>query len=205
MVQPPPMPTAWWSMRDTTPANRGPRAFRGPCLYLGLMLLGPATARAEGPTVTVQGATVHGSMYLDVPPQRFIDALQDPAWEGRVGANGTTAEIKGRIGPCQHVAYVAPNPILTATYELERCPRPDGWESSHLTSNAFHAYHSRWRAVPEGTGARVTYEVTMDVSLWVPDSFVRGATRKSLGKMLERMVAWAAQTPAEVPAAPPAP
>lgn len=155
-----------------------------------ILLLAAGLALADDPSAVVEGSVVRGTAVLAVPPQTIIAQLSDPSWAGEVSGSNTQARVVSVLGPCQHVAYVSPNAILEARYELKRCPTADGWDDTLITSNAFSAYHATWRAVPEGEGARVTYEVDLSTSLWVPDSLVRGETRRSVLKMMRAMATW---------------
>lgn len=156
------------------------------------LLLATSLSLAGEPAAVVEGDVVRGTARLAVPPQRFLDALRDPTWEARVSGSSTTAEVKGRDGACLHVAYVSPNPVVKAAYEVRRCPVPNGWQSTLLASNVFEGYRAAWHAVPDGDGAQITYEIELSTSLWVPNSLVRGETRKSVLKMMRAMAAWSA-------------
>lgn len=157
---------------------------------MNLLLLLASLALAEDPSAVVEGTVVRGTALIAVSPARFLAQLEDPAWESRISGSGTRVEVKGRAGDCLDVAFVSPNAILEARYELRRCPQPDGVRSTLLTSNAFSAYTSRWRASTEGAGARVTYEVDLTTSLWVPNSLVRSETRRAVLKLMRAIAAW---------------
>lgn len=161
------------------------------------LLLTVGAALAEEPTVTVDGATVRGSAVLEVPATRFLAALRDPAWEGQVAGDGTEAHITGSEGGCQIVSYSSPNSVATATYVLRRCPTADGWESSLVRSNTFTAYRSRWTVTPAARACRVSFEVELSVSAWVPDSLVQSQTVQSIQRRLQALQAWASGQPKE--------
>lgn len=156
-----------------------------------MTLLAIGLALANDATVTIEGTLVRGSAHLEVPPQRFIAQLGDPGWESTVSGTATRVEVKGRAGDCQLLALVSPNAVMDATYEVRRCPTADGWQSTLITSNVFSTYRSSWKAVPEGDGSRVTYEVDLTTSLWVPGSLVRSEIRRSVLQMMHRVVDWA--------------
>lgn len=155
---------------------------------ISLLLL--VAALADEPTATVDGGKVIGSAHLNVTPDKVIAALGDPAWEHRVSGSTTTSNVLAREGTCHNVAYVSPHPIFEANYDLRRCAVADGWSVTLLRSNAFSTYKARWKAVPEGTGSRLTYEVDLDTSLWFPDSLVRGEMKKSVLKMMKAIAGW---------------
>lgn len=155
------------------------------------LLLLLALAHADEPTALIDGTTVRGSAHLEVPPARVLAQLQDPVWESSLSATGTRVEVKGRTGECQHLALLSPNPVVDASYEVRRCPTEDGFQSTLITSAVLATYRARWRALPEGEGSRITYEVDLSSSLWVPETLVRSETRRSVLKMMTTMVAWA--------------
>jgi hypothetical protein len=150
-------------------------------------------ALAQDLDVVVDGDVVRGTAHVDVTAVRFLTELKDPGWIGRMSGTGTTAEVLGKDGDCLRVAYVSPNLILTARYTVKRCMTSDGVRISLIESNTFSAYETTWRVVPEGEGARITYEVDLTSSLrWVPNSLVRSETRRSIHKTLKQLVKWAA-------------
>ena len=156
-----------------------------------MLLMSLSLALAADPTVEVEGNTIRGSVDIAVPAKRFLAELKDPEWESRVSGTSTRATLKGREGSCQQVAFVSPNPIIEARYEVKRCPTSDGWSASLIESNAFSTYASSWKVVDREGGASITYQVELETSLWVPNSLVRSETRRSVKKMLRSMAAWA--------------
>ncbi len=166
-------------------------------------ILAATAAWAGGPKVEIDGTAVRGSVHMVVTPSVVLEALQDPAWEGRIQQSRTETTVTAREGTCHQVAYVVPHPIMTTSYELKRCRVDDGWQVSLVASDSFDRYQARWWAVPEGSGSKVTFQVDLDSSIsWVPNSLVRGEMRKSVRKLLAAMSDWAdaqAPSPSESP------
>ncbi|MCB9666438.1 MAG: hypothetical protein H6732_20175 [Alphaproteobacteria bacterium] len=155
------------------------------------LLLLASLALADEPTAVVDGTTVRGTAHLAVAPGVVLDALADPAFESRIQQSRTTTTVTVREGACHQAAYVVPHPIMTARYELRRCRTDAGWDVSLVSSDSFHTYQGSWRAVPEGEGARLTFEVDLTSSIrWVPESIVRGEMRKSVRQLMAALAAW---------------
>lgn len=158
---------------------------------MSLLFLFASLALATEPTAVIDGTVVRGSAWLAVDAGHFLDALEDPVWESRVSGSGTRVAVLGRDGDCMDLSIVSPNVIHEARYELRRCRAADGVVSTLVSSNTFSAFTARWRAVPESGGARVTYEVDVTPSLWVPDALVRAETRRAVLKLLRGLTTWA--------------
>jgi hypothetical protein len=95
------------------------------------------------------------------------------------------------------VGFLSPNAIFDAKYEVRRCRTETGWENTLVSSNAFETYRAGWQVVAHPEGTLATYEVDLTTSLWVPNSLVRGETRRSIRQLLKAIVQWAdAQSPA---------
>lgn len=154
-------------------------------------MLALGRAFAGEPTVVLDGAVVRGSAFIAAPPEALLAALSDPSWEGMIAGDGTRALLKGTMGSCQRVSYQTPNPVMDASYEVRRCPTADGWQMSLLSSPVLDSYRAQWRVVAEGAGSRVSFEVELSSSLWVPDSLVNSETVRSVEARLRAMDAWA--------------
>jgi hypothetical protein len=148
-------------------------------------------AAAGEVSTEVVGSLVRGQAVLAVPPARFLAELEDPAWVSRVSQSKTQVSVVGPDGACTRVAFLSPNAIFDARYEVRRCRTPHGWENALLTSNAFETYRAGWHVAPHPEGTLATYEVDLTTSLWVPNSLVRGETRRSIRKLLKAIASWA--------------
>lgn len=157
-----------------------------------------ATALASDPTAVVTDAgVVRGTVALPVPPEVLVRELADPGWVATLYDGGTEVKVIGPDGPCLAVDYVSPNPIVTVSYRVRHCTTPTGATGALIASEAFSAYATSWVVVPKDGGLHATYEVDLTTSLFIPQSFVRSATRTSVKKLMGALDAWGAAWAAE--------
>ena len=159
-------------------------------IVLLFSLLAPA---ADLPKPTVDQAkdgTITATVQLDEPVEVVRANMQDPGWLPKVTGSSTQVTVTGMDGTCQLVSSVSPNAIMTAKYQTRRCPTASGFASTLRDSNCFDRYRTSWSFQPSGAGTLATYVVSLDTSLWVPNSVVRRTTRSEIAKMLGKLQDW---------------
>lgn len=134
--------------------------------------------------------TVRGVVETTAALERVRSVLADPGWVARVDGGKTKVDVRSKDGECLVADYVSPSALLEVTYQVRRCPTASGYEAKMLTSNAFKDYRVAWDLVSTASGGtQLQYTIQLTTSLWgVPNSLVLSTTKKSVRKMLERVV-----------------
>lgn len=156
-----------------------------------LLALSAVAADLPEPDVSVQkDGSVVGIVHLGVSPEVVKARMADPAWLAKVSGGTTTVRVEGMDGSCQLVASESPSSIMTARYQTRRCPTATGYRVSLRDSNCFKTYAASWDFTDGPSGAIGTYRLDLTTSLWIPNSVVRGQTRKALVDALGKLQAW---------------
>lgn len=163
-----------------------------------LLLLAALTASASDalpePQVSDPGeGPIVGTVQLAVPPDTLKSKFADPTWLSSITEGRTRISVTGQDGPCQLIHSESPNAIMTAVYDVKRCPTASGFASTLRDSNCFKRYSTSWEFAPtaDGTGTVATYRLDIESSLMlVPESTVRSASRKAIGEMLGKLQGW---------------
>ena len=85
------------------------------------------------------------------------------------------------------VDQTSPSVFLEVRYATRQCPTADGVRSTLLSSNAFTAYTTSWRVVPEGAGSRIEYRLAMKTKLSIPQSWIYGTLQKRALGLMEKI------------------
>lgn len=142
------------------------------------------------PTIVIQdGGAVVGTVELPTAPESVRAALSDPTFLPTATGSTTEVRLARMDGACQIIDSVSPSTFLTARYQTRRCPTPSGYHSTVLSSNCFKAYETSWTLVPSHHGTTATYRIHATTSLWVPNSVVRGQTKKAMQDLLPKLQA----------------
>lgn len=152
-----------------------------------LWTLWVTTALAGPATTEVVDDTIIGRVSVAAPPDEARRRVSDPAWVSATEGGGTRVAVQGRDGACLLLDAVSPSAILEVRYSTRQCPTADGVRSTLVSSNAFSAYSTSWRVLPEGTGSLVEYRISMVTKLMMPQSWVYGTLRKRVQTLMEKV------------------
>ncbi len=143
------------------------------------------------PSVVVDGPSVVGTVTIAVSVAEVHRRVTDPEWVASVGGAGKTqVTIVSETDSCQVLDYFTESAITNVEYRVQQCVDEVGANTTLIESRSFNSYESSWNIVESEAGALVTYRVSLDTSLPVPEFMVRRNTRRSVRKMLTDMETW---------------
>lgn len=138
-------------------------------------------------SVLLEDGSVLGTVSVRAPPDVARSRVSDPVWVSTTEGGGTRVTVTGRDGACLLIDAVSPTVIVDARYSTRQCPTAEGVLATLRSSNAFTEYTTSWRVMPEGTGSRIEYRLSMKTSLSVPRSFISGTLQKRVQGMMEKV------------------
>ena len=147
----------------------------------GAAFAGPPTA------VVLDDGSVLGTASVPAAVDLARSRVSDPTWVSATKNKSTRVTVTARDGACLLLESMSPSVILDVQYATRQCPTADGVVATLVSSNAFTEYTAAWRVVPEGTGSRVEYRLSMKTQLSLPQSFISGTTRRRVQTLMEKV------------------
>lgn len=145
-----------------------------------------ALAGASSSTIQEDGSVI-GTVSVKAPVELARSRVSDPLWVSTTEGGGTQIKVTGKDGACLLLESMSPSVIMNVHYTTRQCPTADGVRATLQASNTFTDYSTTWRVVPEGTGSRIEYRLTMKTKLMLPQSFITGTLRKRVQELMEKI------------------
>ncbi len=156
------------------------------CLHLAAGL-----ARAAEPSApTVAGvSTVSTDVFIAADAATVRAALADPLVASRLNGDVLDARVLGKQGDCTLMQITTRGLTTPLVYTTRRCPTADGFSESLVQTQDFDAQTSVWRLLPVSGGTQVTFEVSSQPRLPVPQRLINAAVGSSAVQTLKNLVA----------------
>lgn len=156
-----------------------------------MVLWGVSAALAAPVELTRDGNVIRGTTELEVPAPALIELVRDPV---RVGAASGSDMRYIRLDPvagCDVLEVAIPTFLGRIGGEVRACDTPTGSSVVMTRSSQFKTYRYAWtvEALDE-TRSRLTYEMTIALSLPVPASFLWKSTSDGIRDSLATLQSW---------------
>lgn len=147
-----------------------------PVLCRVRMLALVALAQAVEPTQSPDGAWT-AEVVWPVPLARVRAVLADPVALARFASTNVVTPIAP--GRCPRYRVVT-GVFFAVSYDMERCPRADGYHESLVASSALATCEVDWTAVEAPGGTRITYRIDVRPTFPAPDFLIDRETRSNV-------------------------
>ena len=150
-----------------------------------LLALASLTARADEPTVNSDGSV---TMCVVLPAaEDIVRAELDPAAEASALHGDATLVSQERQGRCERSTFKTRGLLSSISYVALRCPTPDGWKQTLVSSETFAENEAEWalRSVEGGTELR--YRIRVRLDLPVGQGMVNAQIADSMSRAVERL------------------
>lgn len=120
----------------------------------------PLNSLAQDPVLETDNATVRGSIHVDAPAEHVRAFVGEPIQIARLDGRGATVDVLTRAS-CSDILTRSPTIIGQISYRSRVCPTGNGWSNTLLSSEDLDQFHAVWSVEPEGSGSKLSYELTV--------------------------------------------
>lgn len=133
--------------------------------------------------VTAEGV-VRGEVVVSTPPEQVMERMKASA--SRAKAMASTAKITAEpAGDCELEHVFVANAIKDVRYDIRTCATDMKVHSTLVSSDDFTDFVATWRFAPADGGTKITYDLTMVPSFYVPGFVIKAQAKKGVLEALQ--------------------